>query len=94
MDPKKVDFAYYALPYNPYGKKEDYNWSFPLRWFDMKNDISVLIGEEFWNLIGGDNTYSTFTSEINKLGKEYRDRIYREFLCVDPPKDEDEMVLR
>jgi len=25
MEPKKVDDAFYALPYNPYGKKENYN---------------------------------------------------------------------
>jgi hypothetical protein len=31
MTPKQVDFAYYALPYNPYGKKSDYKWAFPLR---------------------------------------------------------------
>lgn len=31
MEPKVVDYAYYALPYNPYGKKEDYKWSFPMR---------------------------------------------------------------
>jgi len=86
MEPKQVDEAFYALPYNPYGAKQDYAWSFPLRWFDMVNDSSVLIGNEFWELIGGEGTYEAFTSSINSLGKEYRERIYREYLGIEPPK--------
>lgn len=89
-----VDEAYYALPYNPYGKKEDYDWSFPKRWFDMVNDPSVLIGEEFWNLIGGRGTYKTFISEVNKLGLEYKERIYREYLGIEPPIGFDKHVLK
>lgn len=94
MKPAKVDYAFYALAYNPYGKKEDYNWSFPMRWFDMQNDESVLIGNEFWDLVGGEETYKTFITEINLLGKEYRERIYREFLGIEPPEGFDEMVLQ
>lgn len=86
MEPQKVDFSYFALAYNPYGKKEDYNWSFPLRWFNMQNDASVLIGNEFWELIGGKGTYKNFVTEINKLGLQYRERIYREFLGIEPPE--------
>jgi hypothetical protein len=85
MNPKKVDYAYYALAYNPYGKKEDYKWTFPARWFDMHNDESVLIGNEFWDLIGGEGAYKNFIKEINELGVEYRERIYREFLEIEPP---------
>lgn len=88
MNEHLVNFAYYALVYNPYGKrKEDYAWSFPKRWFDMINDSSVLIGEDFWNFIGGENTYSGFISEINKLGVKYKERIYREFLGIEPPEN-------
>jgi hypothetical protein len=94
MEPQKVDFSYFALAYNPYGKKEDYNWSFPMRWFDMQNDASVLIGNEFWELIGGKGTYNNFISEINLLGKEYRERIYREFLGIEPPEGFDNSILQ
>jgi hypothetical protein len=76
--------AFYALPYNPYGKREDYAWSFPARWFDMKNDKSVMIGNEFWDFIGGAGTYQLFIDEINKLGLEYRERIYKEYLEIEP----------
>jgi len=85
MEPPMVEEAYYALPYNPYGKREDYAWSFPARWFDMKNDATVLIGNEFWDKLGGPGTYRSFISTVNDIGKEYRDRIYREFLGIEPP---------
>ena len=60
----------------------------------MVNDPSVLIGEEFWNLIGGRGTYKTFISEINKLGLEYKERIYREYLGIEPPIGFDKHVLK
>lgn len=94
MEPCKVDAAFYALAYNPYGKKEDYNWGFPMRWFDMHNDPSVLIGDEFWELIGGKGTYEDFIYEINSLGKDYRERIYREFLGIQPPENFDVKILQ
>jgi hypothetical protein len=85
MEPPQVDGAYYALPYNPYGKKEDYNWAFPGRWFDMKHDNVVLIGDEFWDKIGGSGTYNTIISAVNEIGPEYKERIYREYLGIEPP---------
>lgn len=80
-----VNKAYYALPYNPYGNKSDYKWAFPMRWFDMQNDPCVLIGPEFWDKVGGNGTYKTFITEVNKLGEDYRNRIYREYLGIEPP---------
>ena len=94
MTPALVDYAFFALPYNPYGKKEDYAWSFPARWFDMKKDSSVLIGEEFWDLIGGKGTYANFIREVNLLGKAYRERIYTEYLGIPIPDQFEEEVLR
>lgn len=94
MRPKTVDSAFYALPYNPYGKKKDYKWSFPARWFDMRKDKSVLIGTEFWELIGGEGTYENFIKEINLLGRDYRERIYLEFLGMEPPADFEREILK
>jgi len=93
MKPVQVTSAHFVLPYNPYGKKEDYKWSFPFRWFNMTQDKSVLIGEEFWDFIGGKGTYQLFISEINKLGKEYRERIYREYLGIEPPERDDKIKI-
>ncbi len=90
MNEHPVRSAYYALPYNPYGKhREDYAWSFPARWFDMKHDDSVLIGEAFWDFIGGKGTYEFFINEINRLGVFYKERIYREYLGIEPPEGYD-----
>ena len=93
MEPLMVDEAYFALPYNPYGTKEAYAWSFPKRWFDMKSDKVVLIGDEFWEKIGGPGTYAAFKEAVNEMGKEYKDRIYREFLEIEPPPDAYEKEL-
>ena len=93
MQPQIVTDAFFALPYNPYGKRESYAWSFPERWFQMKTDRNVLIGDDFWDLIGGEGTYQMFITEINKLGLEYRHRIYREFLNIEPPDDDLEIKL-
>jgi hypothetical protein len=94
MDPPQVDESYYALPYNPYGKRENYNWSFPARWFNMKEDKVVLIGNEFWEKIGGLGTYQAFINAVNEIGLEYRERIYREYLGIEPPGNLDEGKLQ
>jgi hypothetical protein len=95
MSPLQVDGAFYALPYNPYGSdKVDYKWAFPMRWFDMRKDQCVLIGDEFWDFIGGAGTYTQFIHEVNQLGKAYRERIYREYLGIEPPSSADDYVLK
>ena len=94
MNEHPVKAAYYALPYNPYGKsREEYAWTFPARWFDMKHDESVLIGEDYWDMIGGKGTYQLFIKEINKLGATFKERIYREYLGVEPPAGYDNNIL-
>lgn len=95
MEGSPVDGAYYALPYNPYGAhKEDYQWSFPRRWFDMCHDPCVLIGDEFWDFIGGEGAYANFVYVVNQLGRDYRERIYREFLGMEPPAGDNEYRLK
>jgi hypothetical protein len=93
MEPSQIDYAYYALPYNPYGKRENYNWSYPNRWFNMREDKVVLIGDEFWERIGGTGTYQAFVEAVNEIGQEYKERIYREYLGIEPPSDATEDVL-
>lgn len=93
MEPRQIDEAYYALPYNPYGRKENYTWSYPGRWFNMREDPVVLIGDEFWEKIGGLGTYQAFIEAVNEIGKEYKERIYREFLGIEPPTEASQDVL-
>jgi len=87
MEPKQIDEAYYALPYNPYGERKNYSWSFPARWFNMREDEVVLIGDEFWEKIGGKGTYQAFIDAVNEIGREYKERIYKDFLGIEPPAD-------
>ncbi len=95
MEPVQIDSAFYALPYNPYGSnKAAYQWAFPMRWFDMRNDGCVLIGSEFWDFIGGAGTYLHFVREVNQLGKAYRERIYREYLGIEPPAGSEDYLLK
>lgn len=84
MESQPINAAYFALPYNPYGSKSDYAWSFPERWFNMKNDPIVLIGDEFWDMLGGDGSYQALIEAVNEIGGEYRERIYRDFLGIEP----------
>lgn len=93
MEPPQIDGAYYALPYNPYGTRENYSWSFPARWFNMQKDEVVLIGNDFWDKIGGVGTYNAFIDAVNEIGVKYKIRIYREYLGIEPPTDFDALKL-
>ncbi len=65
--------TYLGLYYNPGGpKKTDYNWSIPSKIFDMKHDECVLIGSEYWNLIGGKGTYTSLLNIFEKVGNDTR----------------------
>jgi hypothetical protein len=86
MEPPQVTDAYFVLPYNPYGERKDYDWAFPKRWFNMTNDPVVLIGNEFWDEIGGVGTYKDFLTAINEIGPEYKKKIYKEYLGIDVDK--------
>lgn len=80
MKPRQVKDAFYALPYNPYGSRERYNWSFPRRWFNMREDRCVLIGNDLWDKLGGAGTYEAIIDVAASVGQRYRRRIYEEYL--------------
>ena len=83
--PKRVKGAYYALPYNPYGRRESYDWWPPQRWFNMREDRCVLIGHELWDMLGGNGTYQAIIEVAESVGRLYRRRIYKEYLGRPPP---------
>ena len=61
--------TYYAMAYNPYGdSKADYKHSFTLRYMDINNQ--VLIGSEFWDLVGGAGTYDEVLCIYREVGRE------------------------
>ncbi len=61
-----------AIPYNPY-EPESYN-----RWtmrgmLDLKNELKV--ADEFWDFLGGKNTYNDLLDCFERVGIELRDEI-------------------
>jgi len=73
MNPPQVDFVFYALPYSS-------NETLLTKWFDIQEDESVLIGDDFWDLIGIKGTYGSIMKEVSSLGNKYQEKIYEEFL--------------
>ena len=68
--------TYFGLYYNPGGpKREDYNWTIPSKIFDMKKDDCVLIGEEYWELIGGKGTYKALLKVFAAVGEITRQKL-------------------
>jgi hypothetical protein len=44
--------------------------------------------------MGGIGTYQAFIDAVNEIGTEYKERIYRDFLGIEPPQGaEDEGKL-
>jgi hypothetical protein len=82
MDDPLVDEAYFVLNYNPYGGgRENYVWSPPTRWFNIKEgDPSILIGKEFWDKIGGNGTYALIEAVSEEVRAAYADEINKEFV--------------
>lgn len=61
--------AYYAMPYNPYGAtKADYKWSYAKNY--MPFDDAVIIGSEFWNIVGGETAYQELLEIYLEVGNE------------------------
>jgi hypothetical protein len=66
--PPKVR-TFYAMAYNPYGEdKAAYKHSFALGYLDFSNQ--VVIGREFWDLVGGKGTYEQLLEIYREVGKE------------------------
>jgi len=60
--------AYLAFPYNPFIKREKYKHSYTKKIMDLEKE--VLIGEEFWDKIGGRGTFEELLNIINEVKKE------------------------
>lgn len=68
--------AFFAMPYNPYGnKKNDYNHSIVLNYLDLERQ--VLMGDEFWEFIGGKSTLKELLSVYEEVGNEFFKEIIR-----------------
>lgn len=75
--------VYFALPDNPYGTKDKYNHPYPMRWFDMRNDNVVVMGEEFWNeILGIKGTFQDLINIFLEAGKVTKEKIRKDFLGI------------
>jgi hypothetical protein len=67
--------VYFGLPYNPYGEEQaDYSWTAPKNMFNFTSDASVLIGQKFWDELGGEGTYAALVEVAQEAGAELRPR--------------------
>lgn len=61
--------TFYAMAYNPYGRdRKSYKHSFTMRYMDAANQ--VLIGNEFWEIVGGPGTYEAVLDIYREVGRE------------------------
>ncbi|MBI2591316.1 MAG: TdeIII family type II restriction endonuclease [Candidatus Brennerbacteria bacterium] len=65
--PKAKAKTIVAIPYNPYEPKPYERWTLQ-GLFDLKEE--VLVGVEFWDLLGGKNTYEDLLRVFEKAGLE------------------------
>ncbi len=74
-------FAWWGVPYNPYGRGE-YRHAYPLAFFDFVRE--VMLGEPFWDFVGGDGTYHELIDVYRGVGQEFGERLreLRERLIV------------
>lgn len=60
--------TFYAMAYNPYGEARAlYKHSFALQYLDMDNQ--VLLGKEFWGLVGGPGAYGLILGLYREVGR-------------------------
>ncbi|MBM3216985.1 TdeIII family type II restriction endonuclease [Candidatus Poribacteria bacterium] len=66
--------GYFAMAYNPFGaNRDDYQWSFVRNYYPM--DDGLLIGDEFWKLIGGPTCYAELLDIYREVGAAMSKRV-------------------
>jgi len=71
-NPKAKINTLIAIPYNPYEPKPYSRWTMA-GMLDLKNELKV--AEEFWNFLGGKETYQGLLDCFEKVGIELRKEI-------------------
>jgi hypothetical protein len=68
--------VFLAFPYNPY-HPEPYSRFTEVGMMDQPNDF--LVGDEYWDFIGGKNTFTELLDTFDEVGKEFKDRLDKKF---------------
>lgn len=72
---KKIN-VFLAFPYNPYHPKP-YSRFTEVGMMDSPNDF--LVGDEYWNFIGGSNTFPELLKVFDEVGKKFKQRLELKF---------------
>lgn len=65
--------VFLGLYYNPGGpQRSDYNHSVAQKIFDMHQDTCVLIGQDYWDFLGGPGAYDALLRIFSEVGNETR----------------------
>ncbi len=67
---------YLGMYYNPYFPKDYQRWTC-LKFFDKGNDF--LIGKDFWDFLGGKNTYEELIEIYENVGEKIRPALDKKF---------------
>ena len=82
-NPVKV---FLAFPYNPYHPQ-------PYEWFTeqgvLEKGKEFLIGKEYWDFLGGEDTFEQLLGLFDLVGKKFRERIRQKIKQVAKEKMED-----
>jgi hypothetical protein len=71
-NPKADVNTFIAIPYNPYEPKPYTRWTMR-GMLDLENELKV--ADEFWDFLGGKNTYKDLLDCFERVGIELRDEI-------------------
>lgn len=66
-------FAWWGVPYNPYGTTAAYGHPYPKPFFDFINDVKL--GGVFWDFAGGAGTFEKLLELYRAVGIEYTPRL-------------------
>ena len=73
---RSVVKVFLAFPYNPY-HPEPYSRFTETGMMDIPNDF--LIGGDYWDFIGGKNTFPQLLDTFDEVGKEFKEKLQAKF---------------
>jgi hypothetical protein len=68
--------VFLAFPYNPY-HPDPYSRFTETGMMDLPNDF--LIGEQYWDFIGGEKTFPQLLDTFDEVGKEFKEKLQMKF---------------
>ena len=76
INPDAKIYSGLAIPYNPYEPSPYKRWTFQ-GMFDLDNEL--MVADEFWTFLGGENTYEQLLIVFEKVGIDLRPEIDNKF---------------